>query len=149
METVPNAILFIGLIGIASVLTFFAFKTTAVLFRLSGAIGWLVILLYVLKYFDITEHWVVALFMALFCIVWAIMLLYMGKTIDNAWMVNKEKDIRPLYVQERAKRQESKQDYRAMLHERISRGSHSRRARGIDEREREDIREIRRRRRKL
>jgi len=108
--------LLFGLIAIAFGITFFAFKTAAVLFRISAATAWLTILLYILsedKTLVITNPWVVSLFMALFCMVMAILLLYMGKTIDNAWLKDRTVDPRSREVQ-------VKEDHRDMLRKRLS-----------------------------
>ena len=97
------------LVIMAGILTFFAFKTPQVLFRLGAAVGWLTLLLYVLssdKSVDISNPWTVSLFMCLFCTVVAILLLYMGKTIERGWIVNKETKV--------------KDDYRDTLRKRLS-----------------------------
>jgi hypothetical protein len=88
---------FYGLIAIASILTYFSFRTTFVLIRIGAGAGWTALLLYIMSgdhTLTFSNPWCVALFMTVLCAVTGILLLYAGRTIDKGDIVAKKKDTR-------------------------------------------------------
>jgi hypothetical protein len=90
--------MFMGMIVIAIAVTFFAFKARHILINLGAAISWLSILLFVFsndKSFVISNPWVTAFSLGLFCLIIGVLVMYLGKEIDQyGRMVKRQKDDR-------------------------------------------------------
>jgi len=111
VNIMTQSAIFFGILVLASVATFFSFKTNLILFRMSAAIGFLTLLLFVVssdKSMVLTNPWVVSLFFTIFCLVISILLLYVGREIDQyGRLAKKDKDKRS----EEQIRQENYQQY--------------------------------------
>lgn len=112
VNIMTQSAIFFGILALASVATFFSFKTNLILFRMSAAIGFLTLLLFVVsgnKALVLTNPWVISLFFTIFCLVMSILLLYAGREIDQyGRMVKKEKD-------KRSESQKSQDNYQRYL----------------------------------
>lgn len=109
--------IFFGLIILAFCQTFFAFRSSAILFRFGAAISWLNVVLFLMNSSTVISFatpWCISLFFSVFCFVIAIMLMYMNREISQyGALIKKDKD-------RRSETQKRQDEYRDSLHRSVT-----------------------------
>ena len=125
VNIMTQSAIFFGILALAFVATFFSFKSSIMLFRISAAIGFVTLLLFVItsdKSMVLTNPWVVSLFLTIFCLIISVLILYMGREIDQyGRLVKKAKD-------ERSEEQKRQDEYREKVHGIVKNGGRRKRA---------------------
>jgi hypothetical protein len=104
---------FIGLLILALGATIFAFRASGILFRFGAAIAWLNILLYIMDNnhnFSFVSPWCISLFFSIFCMILAILMMYMSREINQYGVLIKKDEDR------RSAEQKRQDKYRDNLH---------------------------------
>jgi hypothetical protein len=127
VNIMTQSAIFFGILALASVATFFSFKSPIILFRIGAAVGFVTLLLFVVtsdRAMTITNPWVVSLFLTIFCMVIAILMMYMGREINQyGQLMKKAKD-------ERSNEQKRQDAYRDKLKTVTGRGNYMAARRG-------------------
>jgi len=92
-----NLAVLAGLVAGALLMTFFAFRTVSVLFRVGAAVGWLAALTQLMVPQDsisFENYWCIIEFFAIFCFLVGVLLMYMGRTIKDSWVESIPKETR-------------------------------------------------------